>query len=172
MQAQAKKQPFRHQETWGGMDGPINQATTTNGSSFRSQKSCTFCWWLFTAIVLGFITICQGPFGLRVESFGDNLLPSDKSQKIVVSSWPMEQRVVDTVPEKKDAFLSGLEFKGEVATSVRYFNSTHLWQAYLGRRDCHKWEYSSHLQLIDYLQIWPVPKETKHPITFKGFPRN
>ena len=39
-------------------------------------------------------------------------------------------------------------------------------------RDCHKWERCSHLQLIDYLQIWPVPKETKHPITFKGFPRN
>ena len=65
-----------------GMDGPINQAATTNGSSFRSQKSCTSWWWLFTAIVLGFITICQGPFGLRVESFGDNLLPSDKSQTL------------------------------------------------------------------------------------------
>ena len=56
-------------------------------------------------------------------------------QKIVVSSWSMEQWVVDTVPEKKDAFLSGLEFKGEVATSVRYFNTTHLRQAYLGRRE-------------------------------------
>ena len=77
-------------------------------------------------------TICQGAFGLRV---GDNLLPSDKSQKSVVSSWSMEQWVVDTVPEKKDAFLSGLEFKGEVATSVRYFNSTHLRQPYLGRRE-------------------------------------
>ena len=137
------------------MDGPINQAAITNGSSFRSQKSCISWWWLFTAIVLGFITICQGPFGLRVESFGDNLLPSDKSQTLypkdctVKLANTMEQRVVDTVPEKKDAFLSGLEFKGEVATSVRYFNSTHLRQAYLGRRDCHKWERGSHLQLID-----------------------
>ena len=86
-------------------------------------------------------TICQGAFGLRV---GDNLLPSDKSQTLypkdctVKLANAMEQRVVDTVPEKKDAFLSGLEFKGEVATSVRYFNSTHLRQPYLGRRDCHK----------------------------------
>ena len=82
-------------------------------------------------------TICQGPFGLRVEVWGLSLLVTIfyKSQKIVVSSWPMEQWVVDTVPEKKDAFLSGLEFKGEVATSVRYFNSTHLRQPYLGRRE-------------------------------------
>ena len=119
-------------------------------------------------------TICQGAFGLRV---GDNLLPSDKIQTLypkdcglklingAMSCWHC------TWEEGRLPFRSRVQGWGSHVCPLLQHHSPPT--SVSGQEsDCHKWERGSHLQLIDYLEIWPVPKETKHPITFKGLPRN